>query len=203
MIKRVRSVIASGLGTLLTLLWFPNIHQSADSVLVRNPQLGRYGDPLPAADAAREQWEFAALSENVYQEGRTIARTKRTEFIRSLTHDATMNQALFESACKNETLALPVVGWNKWDFPSKELQHRMLKEGIYAEVFERSISPKTIAVVFEGTNFNEFKDWKANLRWLLRFIPLFEDQYTVAANYLAAEFSRAITLLRVRIESTP
>jgi pimeloyl-ACP methyl ester carboxylesterase len=69
----------------------------------------------------------------------------------------------------------------------------MLKEGMYLEVLERRDEPHTIVVVFEGTNFSELPDWQANLRWFLRFIPGFKDQYTLAAQDVAREFFDVIS----------
>ena len=43
-------------------------------------------------------------------------------------------------------------------------------------------------MVFEGTNFTDLPDWQANLRWFLRFIPGYEDQYTITAKAVAQEF---------------
>lgn len=36
---------------------------------------------------------------------------------------------------------------------------------------------KIISIVFRGTDFNEYEDWAANLRWITRPIPLLWDQY--------------------------
>ena len=57
-------------------------------------------------------------------------------------------------------------------------------------VLEREADPHTIAVVFEGTNFSELPDWNANLRWFLRFIPGFKDQYTLVAADVADTAAR-------------
>jgi hypothetical protein len=188
MMKQARSIVTGGASVLLSLFGCTNFHQGVDEVLVRDPSIGHYGEPMPAAKQARRQWEFAALSENAYQEGRASVRAKGTELGRSLIYRTEVSQAAFESACKDESLALPSTGWNRWDFPSTKLQQRMLKEGMYVEVLEQSINPRTIAVVFEGTNFTELPDWKANLRWFLRFIPGYQDQYIIASKYLAEEF---------------
>lgn len=48
---------------------------------------------------AKEQWEYAALSENAYREGRGNVRAKRDEFVRSLTYGAQMTQAALQAAC--------------------------------------------------------------------------------------------------------
>ncbi|MFO0731363.1 MAG: lipase family protein [Nitrospiraceae bacterium] len=193
MIRTAHMVGMAVIGAIMTLCGCVNFRQGADEVLIRDPEIGRYGDPVSAATPAKEQWEYAALSENAYREGKENVRAKRKEFERSLVYSAKMTQADFEAACKDDGLALPVAGWRKWDFPSKDLQARMLKEGMYVEVLERTEHPRTIVVIFEGTNFTDLPDWKANLRWFLRFIPGIEDQYILAAKYLASEFYDVIT----------
>ena len=187
MMKQVRSIVTGAVLVPLFLFGCTNFHQGVDEVLVRDPSIGSYGEPMPAAELARSHWEFAALSENAYQEGRASVRAKGIELKRALIYGTKLTQAAFELACKDESLALPSAGWNRWDFPSAKLQQQMLKEGMYVEVLEQSIHPRMIAVVFEGTNFTELPDWKANLRWFLRFIPGYQDQYVLASEYLAEE----------------
>lgn len=162
--------------------------QDANEVLIRDPKVGHYSEPSPAIDAARIHWEFAAMSENAYQEGRASVAAKRSEFQRSLSYSNEISKEAFDAACRDETLAIPLRNWKKWDFPSAPLQMRMLREGMYLEVLERDEDPHTIVAVFEGTNFSELPDWKANLRWFLRFIPGYRDQYTIAAGDVADEF---------------
>jgi len=177
---------------LVTVCGCTKFHQGTDEVLVRDPTVGCYGEPQPAANFAANHWEFAAMSENAYQEGRTSVRQKATEFKRALSYSPEMSEVTFDAACKDEKRAIPISGWQRWDFPGKPLQSRMLAEGMYMEVLERSMSPHTIAVIFEGTNFSELPDWKANLRWFLRFIPRYQDQYVIAAQDIAREFLSVI-----------
>ena len=40
---------------------------------------------------------------------------------------------------------------------------------------------------FRGTEFWSWRDWQANLRWFLRFIPLYPDQYTLVAEEVGKE----------------
>lgn len=177
--------------------------QDAHEVLVRDPQVGRYGDPAPAAGHAKRHWEFAAMSENAYQEGRAAAAAERQRFQRVLTYDNALTKEGFEAACQDERRALPLPGWRRWEFLSADLQQRMLHEGMYLEVLEREADPHTIAVVFEGTNFSELPDWKANLRWFLRFIPGFKDQYTLVAADVAAEFLAEVERRSERYRLSP
>jgi hypothetical protein len=182
----------TGLFTIVSSLFFlggcASFSQDANEVLIRNPKIGHYSPPYPAEQTAKIHWEYAVMSENAYQEGRASVAAKRTEFQRALDYSNVFSKAAFENACIDETKAIPLQGWRKWDFPSKALQSRMLREGMYFEVLERELEPHTIVVVFEGTNFSELPDWKANLRWFLRFIPGFKDQYTLAAKDVAEEF---------------
>lgn len=79
--------------------------------------------------------------------------------------------------------------WIRWEnFPSADLNSVMRKKGLFLLVLERTAPPREIAVVFEGTNFTELPDWEANLRWFLRFIPGFKDQYTLTAREVSNEF---------------
>jgi hypothetical protein len=48
----------------------------------------------------------------------------------------------------------------------------------------------TVAVVFKGTSFVSLPDWKSNLRWFLRFVPFYRDQYTILCSDFACEFVR-------------
>jgi hypothetical protein len=171
-----------------------SFNQDAHEVLVRDPKIGSYSPPLPAEYSAKTHWEYAVMSENAYQEGRASVAANRTEFQRTLRYSDVFSKEAFDTACLDESKAIPLRGWQKWDFPSPALQARMLGEGMYLEVLERQDDPHTIVVVFEGTNFSELPDWKANLHWFLRFIPGFKDQYTLTANEVANEFLTAITV---------
>lgn len=188
MAPKSKTGVLSALSSLMALGGCATFGQDTHQVLIRDPNVGHYTEPSPAKDTARVHWEFAAMSENAYQEGRASSAAKRTEFQRSLNYSNEFSKEAFDAACRDETLAIPLWNWKKWNFPSVSLQARMLREGMYLEVLEREDESHTIVVVFEGTNFSELPDWKANLRWFLRFIPGFKDQYTLAAGDVAAEF---------------
>ena len=202
MFKSLKLQVTHAIESLLIIFGLPSLRQGADEVLIRDPNIGCYGKPKSADQTARMHWEFAAMSENAYQEGRSsLEKRKRLKkdkrgkavFQQSSNHSAGFSKAAFDAAGKNSTLALPTTGWGKWDFPSKSLQSKMLGQGLYMEVLERKTPTHTIAVVFEGTNFFELQDWIANLRWFLRFIPVFPDQYVLVAQDIAKEFHDVIT----------
>lgn len=203
MSKSLNRWIAQAGQTILDLFGLPSFRQSPDEVLVRAPKDGRYREAESAENVAQMHWEFAAMSENAYQEARSSAQERKasrkrkckplspTAFRQSLNYSKSFDEAAFKAAYENNRLALPLTGWRRWDFPSPELQAKMLGQGMYMEVLERKTPSHTIAVVFEGTNFLELQDWIANLRWLLRFIPG-KDQYVVAAQDIAREFHEFI-----------
>ena len=81
----------------------------------------------------------------------------------------------------------PPEGWTRWnsnEIFSKEVMARARETGLGFDVLEKKSTPRIIAVVFRGTELS-WKDWKSNLRWFLRFIPYYKDQYTVTANVLS------------------
>lgn len=146
--------------------------QLKTEVLVRDPAKKTYNPPEQAAGYAVLHWEYAAMSSAAYGKARLKA-----------THAADAKPELLPAT----KLSLP--GWGRWEaFPSDGLLKKLGSSGLYVDVWEREEEPKAIAVVFEGTNFTSMPDWGANLRWFLRFLPSFEDQYTIAADEVAREF---------------
>lgn len=159
-----------------------SFRQDTSEVLVRDPGADRYGDPTDATASARRHWEYASMSDRAY------------EFARALSPKADMTVAAAADPGK-PTACGPIdqpprpKDFEPWDsFPSADLSKLMGDNGLFLWVAERQRSPREIAVVFEGTNFSELPDWTANLRWFLRFIPGFEDQYTLTARLVAKEF---------------
>ncbi|MBK8376042.1 MAG: hypothetical protein IPL18_14805, partial [Sphingomonadales bacterium] len=146
-------------------------NQPATEVLVRDPAKRTYNPPEQAADYAPLHWEYAVMSSAAYEKARMRAQPARES-------DA--------KATSSTIHKLP--GWTRWvDFPSEGLLKKLKSSGLYVDVWERQEQPKVIAVIFEGTNFTSVSDWRANLRWFLRFLPSFEDQYTIAADEVARE----------------
>jgi len=89
-----------------------------------------------------------------------------------------------------------------WDnFPSETLRDKARDVGLYMEVWEKTVSPPIVAVVFRGTEFFSWSDWMSNFRWfswLLRFLPTYSDQYTVVAQDTGKE---VLDDLKTRIEN--
>jgi len=149
---------------------FRPFRQLATEVLVRAPAKKPHDSPEPVDKYAHCHWEYAAMSSIAYDKTRLKSRHGNHE-------DQMQTQT---------TPSLP--GWSRWsDFPSHGLLEKLRSCGLYVDVWERENTPRAIAVVFEGTNFTELSDWRANLRWFSRFLPSYEDQYTVAADDVARE----------------
>jgi pimeloyl-ACP methyl ester carboxylesterase len=64
--------------------------------------------------------------------------------------------------------------------------------GLYYEVWENKLADGAVqvAIVFRGTKFTSLKDWRANLRWFLRFLPG-KDQYDVVRESIVDVVERA------------
>jgi hypothetical protein len=196
LIKKGGWLISVGVLALGSLCGCSTLDQHSDQVLVMPPHKGSYNEPVGVRDIARLHWRYAVLSENAYLEGKALIHEKVEEPnapVRSVQQN-TLNQQPaakdYEVACKDWNSEVPIVisGWRKWDFPSQKTREIMLEDGLYLEVQEKTSDPKEIVVIFEGTNFTQLSDWKSNLRWLLRFIPGFKDQYSLVAETVAAEF---------------
>lgn len=163
-----------------------NFSQQAHEVLVRDPAKRRYEDPVAARLHARNQWQYAAMSDYAYEVARQRAGVQTAS-------DASGSQ---DAPVACGTLDRPPIPreWERWqEFPSRKLTEAMRRKGLFLMVLERHSAPREIVVVFEGTNFFEIPDWVSNLRWfLLRFVPNFEDQYTMTARQVAEEFHARI-----------
>ena len=153
-------------------------------VLVRDPAKRRYNSPEAAESHARDHWEYAVMSRASYEKARINAKQSHCE---DQTYTSTVHATL--------------PGWSRWaDFPSENLLDKLNSSGLHVDVWERRETPQIIAVVFEGTNATSIQDWCANLRWLLRFVPNYEDQYTVAADEVAREFYERLAVNPTRYE---
>lgn len=183
--------LLSVLGALLGLSACASFKQGAHEVLVRDPALGKYVAPVEASLYAKQQWVYAAMSDYAYE----VARARSFEDQGKIPPtDSPEKQA---QACGGNAPPLIPAEWKRWqDFPSAELIAAMRRKGLFLTVLEREALPREIVVVFEGTNFTELPDWGANFHWFLRFIPGFEDQYTLTAREVSNE-------LFARIRSHP
>lgn len=177
-----------GVGALGVLASCASLHQDAEHVLIRDPQVGGYKEPAVVAPTAKQQWEYAAMSLNAYKQVAKLAEAPVSRTAPVLADARKYQQAQFDEACANDEKLMPLLGWSRWQgFPGDVLRKRMLSKGMYFEVFERTETPRVIAVVFEGTTPGARNDWPSNLHWFRRFIPG-DDQYTVAAKDLTKEF---------------
>jgi hypothetical protein len=149
-------------GTLIVLSAFirvvasPAYRQKPSEVVIREPSNRTLGAPKDAAVDAREDLEFALLSQAAYQR---TADAKQVEADRSLDPDAT----------------LTAMGWCRWEFPEGDVKKKVDDVHLRVEVWSNS-STKRVAVAFGGTVARNLKDWKSDLRW---FIPNKQDEYTV------------------------
>lgn len=172
---------------MLALSGCASFKQDAHQVLVRDPQVGGYSEPVDASEFARRHWVYAAMSDRAYEVARLRAFQDRNQPM------PTESMSVQVQACGGSMPPVVPAEWKPWSsFPSDELQEIARRNGLFLLVFERETTPREIVVVFEGTNFWEAPDWMANLRWFLRFIPGYEDQYTMTARLVSAEFFKRL-----------
>ena len=166
-----------------------SMSQDPDVVLVREPGNRTYNSPVPVMEMAKSQWEYAVLSENVYfapLKGRVADTGEPTTEVRKYQTAAPEEYA--RSCTPDSVDPLPLPGWTRWSgFPSRELWQEAREVGLFVEVWEKASSPPVVAVVFRGTEFTSIEDWISNLRWFLRFVPFYPDQYTVVAQRVGKE----------------
>ncbi len=148
--------------------------QAENEVLIREPDTRSYSPSVHASTTAIPSWEYAVLSGNSY-----------------LNYWPGIEDPAPWKAVKGK---LPQEGyWEEWTDFSKDTDLSTAADfvGLYGEVWEKkSSSPRIIAVVFRGTDAS-LKDWRSNLRWILRFVPFYsfmEDQYSVVANEFSNTF---------------
>jgi pimeloyl-ACP methyl ester carboxylesterase len=139
--------------------------QRHDEALVRQPGNRRYGMPLPVAEVARDTWELALFSLDIY--GRDWKD-----------HAATLDPH-------------PLLGgWSRCnDFISERFRLEAARQGLYVEVWRQETPVETLVVAFKGTNPLTLRDWKSNARWFLRAVPWYRDQYTVLSEAFSREFA--------------
>lgn len=154
------------------------MQQPSDKVLIREPGNRTYSPPADIFESAQALWEYAVMSENAYLDVASSSEATPVDYSAVCTPDSTER--------------IPLPQWKMWEnFPSAELIKEANREGMVMEVWEKESSPPIIAVVFRGTEFTSWRDWESNLRWfrgLGRFIPFFEDQYTLVSKKVGREF---------------
>ena len=176
--------------------------QNPKTVLIREPGNRTYNPAVSISESAKELWEYAVLSENVYTDGWSVpSPTTRERALSTKPLRSTEKFEAYSEACTPEG-RLPLSDWQMWDdFPSEKLRDRAREVGLYMEVWEKTVSPPVVAVIFRGTEFFSWRDWMSNFRWfswLLRFLPAYSDQYTVVAKDTGKE---VLENLRTRIEN--
>ena len=148
--------------------------QSPDQVAVREPGRRWLGKPYDASNEAREDLDFALLSEAAYQRVPDIKKIKAKKAI-------DVDQTL----CN--------LGWTRWqDFPSKNAGEgpqkdlRRIIDGVHlrVEVWSNA-SLKQVSVTFGGTVGRNRYDWLSDLRW---FTKKENDEYTVIVKNFGAAF---------------
>jgi Lipase (class 3) len=165
--------------------------QNRTDVLIREPGNRTYNPPANISASAKELWEYAVLSENAYTDGWSDPSPRTRERARSTTPSRGSEKLeAYSEACAPEG-RLPLSDWKMWDdFPSEKLREKAREVGLYMEVWEKTVSPPVVAVIFRGTEFFSWRDWMSNFRWfswLLRFLPTYSDQYTVVARETGKE----------------
>lgn len=165
--------------------------QSSNHVLVRQPGNRLYDPPQEVKTEAQRLVSLAVLSANVYytdwgtEKSKTKHPSKQSGWNGS---DAAI------IACETADQPIPLPGWKRWDhFPSQPLRLLADKYGLYFEVWENTTADQPIiAFVFRGTEFESWLDWQANLRWLVKWIPGWKDQYWVVRNDVRIAFRKAL-----------
>jgi hypothetical protein len=140
--------------------------QMPDQVVTREPGMRILGKPVPAGDEAREDLDFALLSQAVYQNPVDDAQVKEGK---ALDPDATLKQ----------------MGWVPWEnYPNGDLKKTFDGVHLRLQVWSNP-SQKKVVVAFGGTVLRSIKDWRSDLRW---FIPHHHDEYTAIVETLGKEF---------------
>lgn len=180
--------IAVLLAAVLSAIGCSRFDQASDLAYVRQPGQRAYNAGEPVAATAGRLWEYAVFSENAYRNEWPGSGGSARSPMRVPEGDG----VLYQAACKSPDQPLPVRQWARWEsFPSPALVDEAEQQGLFVEAWERADGSE-VTVVFRGTEFSSLRDWKANLRWFLRFLPFYQDQYTVVAEKVGAEFMQVL-----------
>ena len=163
--------------------------QPSEVVLVREPGNRAYSDPVLISHSAKDLWQYAALSANVYLRAEQAAAAAVGKQMAPPPSDEA-----YATECLGDAVRLPLEAWERWDnFPTPESKEGWARDlGLNVEVWQTKTRPRIVAVVFEGTNFTSLPDWRANLRWFLRFVPGYKDQYIAVASEVGAQFGEEL-----------
>jgi hypothetical protein len=144
--------------------------QKPTEVFIRNPGHRFLEGPRPVIEEAIRHREFAWLSVAAY------ARSPK---------------GLGQATEADDELRR--AGWKAWeDFPDDNLTKQFKAVHLRVEIWDKK-EPPSVAVAFGGTVFGNLMDWRSNLRWLLRKIPFYEDEYTETVNVFAPAFVKEFT----------
>jgi hypothetical protein len=161
------ALTAVAIATYLRVRMSPAYLQKPDQVVFRAPGQRRLGIPRDAAPVAREDLEFALMSQAAYQ------RTADAKEIR-------------DGEKLDPDTALESMGWYRWkDFPNGAVKQKVDETHLRVEVWSNASSSK-VAVAFGGTVARNIKDWESDLRW---FIHYKTDEYTVIVEILGKAFA--------------
>jgi hypothetical protein len=144
--------------------------QRPDQVVVREPGMRTLGPPTDAVPEAREDLEFALLSEAAYQRTPVAKKVQAGEAIDAdkMLHD---------------------MKWVRWedfpqDNPPMNLKTMIANKHLRLEVWSNASTNK-VAVTFGGTVGRNINDWKSDLRW---FIHKRNDEYTLIVGGFGSAF---------------
>jgi hypothetical protein len=144
--------------------------QKPTEVFVRKPGHRFLKGPQPVIEEATRHREFAWLSVAAY--------------------------ARLPEGFGHETEAdnkLKAAGWKAWEnFPDDNLTKQFKAIHLRVEIWDKK-EPPSVAVAFGGTVSGNLMDWRSNLRWLLRKIPFYEDEYTETVNVFGPAFVKEFT----------
>jgi Lipase (class 3) len=144
----------------------PAYKQDRNQVFFRAPGERYLKDSAPAKTEAERDLPFALMSQAAYQR---IPDEKHPS----------------SEECLNADKELENAKWTIWgDFVDDELQKKIRKYHLRVEVWSNA-EAKKVVVAFGGTEFSDWRDWLANLRW---FMPWHEDQYTVVVKGFGPAF---------------
>ena len=165
--------------------------QSPNDVLIREPGVRTYSPAQPVQAQARRLVDYAVLSANVYFTDWGTEASKVKHPGQGPTGSAS-DPAVME--CENGDKPIDLKDWKRWDdFPSSALRAEADTFGLYFEVWQnKSLNPPIVAMIFRGTQFDSWLDWQANLRWLVKWIPGWKDQYWVVRNQVRDKFRKAL-----------
>jgi len=144
----------------------PAFKQKRNEVVVREPGRHFLGKPKPVLTEVRNDFEFALLSQAVYQ------------------HKPD-DKAIQADQCVDADGLLASLGWTQWkNFSDQKSEELFTQFHLRVEVWSHA-STSRVAVTFAGTEVTNLQDWRANLRW---FLPHHPDEYTIVVTNFGADF---------------